>query len=51
MNTKYFKYAAFALTLSLTTTSCEDFLDRPDEDSPSMNNYYRNDTEVKNSTL
>lgn len=51
MNTKYIKYAVFALTVGLTATSCEDFLDRPDEDSPSMDNYYRNDTEVKNSTL
>ena len=51
MNTKHIKYAAMSLALGLLTTSCEDFLDRPDEDNPSMSNYYRNDTEVKNGVL
>lgn len=51
MNTKYIKYAAMSLALGILTTSCKDFLDRPDEDNPSMSNYYRNDTEVKNGVL
>ena len=51
MKASYIKYAAMALALGLTTTSCEDFLDRPDEDNPSMSNYYRNDTEAKNGVL
>ena len=51
MNTKYFKYAVLALTLGVTTTSCKDFLDRPDEDNPSMSNYYHNDMEVQNGVL
>jgi hypothetical protein len=51
MKTSYFKYAVVALALGVTTTSCEDFLDRPDEDNPSMSNYYRNDAEVKDGVL
>lgn len=51
MNTKYIKFAAVALVFGLGATSCSDFLDRPDEDSPSMSNYYNNDTEVKDGVL
>ena len=51
MNTIYFKYVAVALVLGLGLTSCDDFLDRPDEDNPSMSNYYNNDTEVRDGVL
>ncbi len=51
MNTKYIKFAAVALVFGCGATSCSNFLDRPDEDSPSMSNYYNNDTEVKDGVL
>ena len=44
------KYIAFALLLGGTLTSCEDFLDRPNEDSYNDANYYANDDQVKVST-
>ena len=51
MKTRYLKIAAAALVLGFGITSCDDFLDRPDEDNPSMSNYYNNDTEVKDGVL
>lgn len=37
------KYIAIAATLGLSTTACEDFLDRPDEDNYNTGNFYQND--------
>lgn len=37
------KYIALASVLTLGTTSCEDFLDRPAEDNYNANNFYQND--------
>lgn len=39
------KYWAFAVVLGLCTTSCEDFLNRPTEDSYNVDNFYQNDTQ------
>lgn len=39
------KYMAVAALLSLTATSCGDFLDRPAEDSYNVDNYYHSDEE------
>lgn len=50
MKLSNFKYIAFALLLGGTITSCEDFLDRPNEDSYNDANYYSNDDQVKVST-
>lgn len=50
MKLSNFKYIAFALLLGGTITSCEDFLDRPNEDSYNDANYYANDDQVKVST-
>lgn len=50
MKLSNFKYIAFALLLGGTITSCEDFLDRPNEDSYNDDNYYANDDQVKVST-
>lgn len=50
MKLSNFKYIAFALLLGGTFTSCEDFLDRPNEDSYNDANYYANDDQVKVST-
>uniref|UniRef100_UPI0040276094 RagB/SusD family nutrient uptake outer membrane protein n=1 Tax=Prevotella sp. TaxID=59823 RepID=UPI0040276094 len=44
------KYIAFALLLGGSLTSCEDFLDRPNEDSYNDGNYYANDAQTKVST-
>lgn len=44
------KYIAFTLLLGGALTSCEDFLDRPNEDSYNDANYYANDDQVKVST-
>lgn len=43
MNIKSFKYIAVAAVLGLGMTSCEDFLDRPTEDSYTADNYYASD--------
>lgn len=51
MKTRNIKYTVFAIVLGLCTTSCGDFLDRPAEDTASMSDYYRNDTEVKDGVL
>ena len=51
MKTSHFKYTFLALTLGVSLTACEDFLDRPAEDTASMSDYYRNDTEVKDGVL
>ena len=51
MNKNIFKYVIVTLALGMTMTSCDDFLDRPDEDNPSMSNYYNNDTEVTDGVL
>lgn len=50
MKLSNFKYIAFALLLGGTITSCEAFLDRPNEDSYNDANYYANDDQVKVST-
>lgn len=51
MNTKRIKYTVLALAMALFTTACEDFLTRPAEDTASMSDYYRNDTEVRDGVL
>ncbi|MBO5548415.1 MAG: RagB/SusD family nutrient uptake outer membrane protein [Prevotella sp.] len=51
MNIKNIKFIVWGLALGAMLTACDDFLDHPDEDNPSMDNYFRNDTEVKNSVL
>lgn len=43
MKYKYIKSIAFASFMGLSLTSCEDFLNRPNEDSYNTNNYYSND--------
>ena len=43
MKTKNIKYVAAAMLLSLSMTSCEDFLDRPVEDNYNTENYYTDD--------
>lgn len=40
-----------ASVFALVLTSCEKFLDRPVEDTASMSDYYRSDTEVKDGVL
>ncbi len=37
------KYMAVAMLLTFTATSCEDFLDKPNEDGYNVNNYYKSD--------
>ena len=37
------KYMAVAIALSMTASSCGDFLDRPTEDSYNEDNYYDSD--------
>ena len=37
------KYWAVAAVATVSLTSCEDFLDRPNEDSYNVNNYYKTD--------
>lgn len=43
MKLKNFKYIACAAVLGLSLTSCEDFLNRPVEDSYNTDNYYASD--------
>lgn len=43
MKLKYIKYWSLATALCLGTVSCEDFLDRPTEDSYNESNFYQND--------
>lgn len=43
MNIKNLKYVAAAMLLSVSMTSCEDFLDRPVEDNYNTENYYTDD--------
>lgn len=43
------KYMFMAVALCGGFTSCEDFLDRPNEDSYNDGNFYLNDTQVRNS--
>ncbi len=45
MKLKSLKYIAAAATLALGMTSCEDFLDRPTEDSYVASGYYKTDAE------
>lgn len=45
MNIKSLKYIAAAAVLGLGMTSCEDFLDRPTEDSYVASGYYKTDAE------
>ena len=44
------KYIAFCLMMVLSLTSCEDFLDRPNEDGYNDGNYFQNDAQTKAST-
>ena len=39
------KYMAVATLLGFTMTSCSDFLDRPNEDSYNIDNYYKTDNQ------
>lgn len=43
MKIKNIRYWAFAAVLSMGITSCEDFLDRPQEDGYNESNFYQND--------
>lgn len=43
MKIKNIRYWALATVLALGVTSCEDFLDRPSEDSYNISNFYQND--------
>lgn len=43
MKIKNIKYWAFAVVLGMGVTSCEDFLDRPQEDGYNEANFYQND--------
>ena len=45
------KYIALAMLFGLSITSCEDFLDRPAEDSYNDSNYYQNDEQCKAGVL
>lgn len=45
------KYIVIALALGMMATSCDDFLNRPDEDNPNMSNYFQNDQQVKDGIL
>lgn len=45
MKLKYISSVALALTLGLGLTSCEDFLDRPTEDSYVAGGYYKTDAQ------
>ncbi len=44
------KYIAFCFMMGLGLTSCEDFLDRPNEDGYNDSNYFQNDAQTKAST-
>ncbi|MBP3786712.1 MAG: RagB/SusD family nutrient uptake outer membrane protein [Prevotella sp.] len=43
------KYWAVAAVATISLTSCEDFLDRPNEDSYNVNNYYKTDEQCYSS--
>ena len=43
-------YTVLALAFGSTLTSCEDFLDRPNEDSYNDGNYFQNDDQTRVST-
>ena len=43
-------YIAFCFMMGLGLTSCEDFLDRPNEDGYNDSNYFQNDAQTKAST-
>lgn len=43
MKIKNLKYIAVAAVLGMGTISCEDFLDRPQEDGYNESNFYQND--------
>lgn len=45
MKLSFFKYTLLPALLGLTMTSCEDFLDRPAEDSYNSSTFYKNDTQ------
>ena len=45
MKLNIFKYGIFAVVLSLGLTSCDDFLDKPAEDSYNEENYYQTDAQ------
>ena len=45
MKLNIFKYAIFAVALSLGMTSCDDFLNKPAEDSYNEENYYQTDAQ------
>ncbi|MBE6260459.1 MAG: RagB/SusD family nutrient uptake outer membrane protein [Prevotella sp.] len=45
MKLNIFKYGLFAVVLSIGLTSCDDFLDRPAEDSYNEENYYQTDAQ------
>ena len=44
------KYMAVAIALSMTASSCGDFLDRPTEDSYNEDNYYDTDDQCISAT-
>jgi hypothetical protein len=44
------KYTALGMMFGLALTSCEDFLDRPNEDGYNDGNYFQNDAQTKVST-
>lgn len=45
------KYIAIIVVLGISITSCEDFLNRPTEDSYNESNYYQNDDQCKAGVL
>lgn len=47
MKISNFKYIIIAMAMGGTFTSCDDFLDRPNEDSYNDGNYYQNDAQTK----
>lgn len=47
MKVSRLKYIAMGAILGLSFVSCEDFLDRPNEDSYNDGNYFQNDAQTK----
>ncbi len=47
MKLNFFKYGILAACLAMLLVSCNDFLDRPNEDSYNETNYYQTDAQVK----
>ncbi|WP_300724813.1 RagB/SusD family nutrient uptake outer membrane protein [uncultured Bacteroides sp.] len=45
MKIKHIKYLAFAAVLGIGATSCDDFLDRPAEDTYNESNFYQDDNQ------